>query len=590
MPSLPISGRARSRSRDFLDLISHRMVAAFAAAGAKYRPHRAADVGVLAPGRQRADPVAEVLLALTGYATPRLAERLLAGASPLRHYAGFFSAHPRSSDRLEALASDWLGRPVKVEQFAGAWMAAAARPAHAPAGGRVARRVWPVESSMQRPACAPGTSRRESCCRSGRSTCRTSSGFCPIGRCCASWSRWCAPMSASKSALPSIPCSPATPFRRWPCPAGRAGRGRRGASAGLEHLAADIRDHAPANGRRRRACSKAEIVEGRCMSQSWTSGYVADVAYIEGFYIQQSPARMALACLFGNVAVDLPEPDDQACYLELGCGCRHRRPADRRVEPGMAGHGHRLQPRPYRHRRRARPRRAPRQYPLRRSGPLAARRQAPRPTPFPRRTSSAMHGLWSWVSNEVRAGIVRLLAAKTRPGGMVHVSYNALPAWQGAHRHATTDLRGRHPVGRPQRPAGPGRACAGARDQGSTAANISPRAPGRATSSTPPPTCRREYLSHEYMSAHWAPAFHADVAAAMAEAKLDWVASANPLENFPELMLTAGAARVDGSLQGSDHARVDQGHLPAAAVAPRRLRPWREAHAATTSATRHSPA
>ena len=44
----------------------------------------------------------------------------------------------------------------------------------------------------------------------------------------------------------------------------------------------------------------------------------------------------------------------------------------------------------------------------------------------------SMHGLWSWVSNEVRAGIVRLLAAKTRPGGMVHLSYNALPAWQGA--------------------------------------------------------------------------------------------------------------------------------------------------------------
>ena len=57
------------------------------------------------------------------------------------------------------------------------------------------------------------------------------------------------------------------------------------------------------------------------MSQSWTSGYVADIAYIEGFYIQQSPARMALACLSGNVAVDLPEPDDAACYLELGCGC-----------------------------------------------------------------------------------------------------------------------------------------------------------------------------------------------------------------------------------------------------------------------------
>ncbi len=116
--------RARSYSlTDFLGLISHRMVAAFAAAGAKYRPHRAADTGALATGRQKADPVADVLLSLTGYATPGLAERLVAGAASLRHYAGFFSAHPRSTDRLEALASDWLGRPVQVEQFAGAWLA-----------------------------------------------------------------------------------------------------------------------------------------------------------------------------------------------------------------------------------------------------------------------------------------------------------------------------------------------------------------------------------------------------------------------------------------------------------------------------------
>jgi type VI secretion system protein ImpH len=116
--------RTRSFSlTDFLDLISHRIVAAFAAAGAKYRPHRAADTGALATGRQRTDPVADALLSLTGYATPHLADRLLAGAAALRHYAGFYAAHPRSTDRLEALASDWLGRPVKVEQFAGAWMA-----------------------------------------------------------------------------------------------------------------------------------------------------------------------------------------------------------------------------------------------------------------------------------------------------------------------------------------------------------------------------------------------------------------------------------------------------------------------------------
>ena len=56
------------------------------------------------------------------------------------------------------------------------------------------------------------------------------------------------------------------------------------------------------------------------MTQPWSGGYVADIAYIEGFYIQQSPVRMALACLLGSVAAEMPAPDDQACYLELGCG------------------------------------------------------------------------------------------------------------------------------------------------------------------------------------------------------------------------------------------------------------------------------
>jgi type VI secretion system protein ImpH len=107
---------------NFLDLLQQRMIAAFAAAGTKYRPHRAADAGALARGHQKNDPIADVLLSLTGYGTPGLSDRLLAGAPALRHYAGFFAAHPRSADRLEALASDWLGRPVKVQQFAGAWL------------------------------------------------------------------------------------------------------------------------------------------------------------------------------------------------------------------------------------------------------------------------------------------------------------------------------------------------------------------------------------------------------------------------------------------------------------------------------------
>ena len=39
----------------------------------------------------------------------------------------------------------------------------------------------------------------------------------------------------------------------------------------------------------------------------------------------------------------------------------------------------------------------------------------------------AMHGVWSWINAENRAHIVQCVGAKLKPGGVVYVSYNALP-------------------------------------------------------------------------------------------------------------------------------------------------------------------
>jgi type VI secretion system protein ImpH len=125
-----LAATLRNRSRamhDFVDMLSHRFVLQFARAGIKYRLHRASETARLAPrrpGREAldADPMAGALLALTGYGTPHLVPRMEAGAEALLHYAGLMAMRPRSADRLEALASDWLGRAVEVVQFAGAWL------------------------------------------------------------------------------------------------------------------------------------------------------------------------------------------------------------------------------------------------------------------------------------------------------------------------------------------------------------------------------------------------------------------------------------------------------------------------------------
>lgn len=109
--------RGSGALHDFLDVLSQRMIGFFARAGIKYRLHRSAELALPAP-----DPVSTSLLALSGYGTPNLIERLAAGPDPLRHYAGLFAMWPRSADRLAGLLSDWLERPVCVQQFAGQWL------------------------------------------------------------------------------------------------------------------------------------------------------------------------------------------------------------------------------------------------------------------------------------------------------------------------------------------------------------------------------------------------------------------------------------------------------------------------------------
>jgi Predicted methyltransferase regulatory domain/Methyltransferase domain len=272
------------------------------------------------------------------------------------------------------------------------------------------------------------------------------------------------------------------------------------------------------------------------MTQSWSSGYVTDIAYIEGFYVQQSPARMALACLFGNVAAELPQPDDDATYLELGCGAGIGALITAASNPGWQITA--IDYNPAHIATGAGLARAARLDNIRfMEADLAELATSTQAETIPQADFVTMHGLWSWVSNEVRAGIVRLLAAKTRPGGVVHLSYNALPAWQGAlGMQRLIYETGVRAAGRSDTQAQAGLALA--RDLKAVGSKYLTETSLTRDLLETTVTMSTDYLSHEYMSAHWAPAFHADVVAALAAAKLDWVSSVNPMENFPELMLT----------------------------------------------------
>jgi Predicted methyltransferase regulatory domain/Methyltransferase domain len=273
------------------------------------------------------------------------------------------------------------------------------------------------------------------------------------------------------------------------------------------------------------------------MNQSWSGGYVADVPYVEGFYVQQSPARMVLTCLLRGVVAELPAPTDEACYIELGCGVGigalmtaasnpgwkvvaiDYNPAHIAIGIGLA----------------------------RAAGVdniefLEADVSQLSPSALPTADFVTLHGLWSWVAPEVRAGIVRLLAAKTRPGAIVHISHNALPGWQGAiGMQRLLYQAGMRAPGRSDQRVEAGmelaRELKGLGARYLVESNLVRGVLEREGVET-------QYLTHQYMNAHWRPEFHADVANALSEAKLDWVGSANLLENFPDLTMTPEQRKV----------------------------------------------
>jgi SAM-dependent methyltransferase len=149
----------------------------------------------------------------------------------------------------------------------------------------------------------------------------------------------------------------------------------------------------------------------------------------------------------------------------------------------------------------------------------------------------SLHGVWSWVPAAVQAGIVRLLRDKVRPGGAVHVSYNALPGWgSGVGMGRLLRMVGGQRAARSDRQAEEGLKFI--RELHAADALQLKRSPLVQMLVEKLESLSGSYLAHEYMNESWAPCFMADVAQALAGAKLEWVGVSNLIENFPELTLT----------------------------------------------------
>ncbi|MCF3947609.1 class I SAM-dependent methyltransferase [Acidiphilium sp. AL] len=266
---------------------------------------------------------------------------------------------------------------------------------------------------------------------------------------------------------------------------------------------------------------------------SWGGGYVTDIAYAPGFYAEQSPRQMALTALVAGFAAPIPNRDGAFHFVDIGCGRGFTALILAAANPGWQVTGLDFNPA---HVAAARSLAA-------RAGiancrfveaDLARFAESPTAMALPEIDAASLHGVWTWVAPPVRDGVLRLLDAKLKPGGLCHVSYDVLPAWRGMlglqrlMRESGSRLAFRADR-QAERGFGLVRRLAEAGDD-----VVEPWARRIIEHIADKPAA---YLAHEFMNENWAPCFHIDVAVRFAEAKLSYAGSARLLENFPDLII-----------------------------------------------------
>jgi len=261
----------------------------------------------------------------------------------------------------------------------------------------------------------------------------------------------------------------------------------------------------------------------------WTSGYVADIGYTYGYYLELNPLRVKLAFLSAGLVA--PE-FGTACELGFGQGLSANMHAAASIcswhgtdfNPSQAGFAQEL---------------------ATVSGANAhlydeafdefAKRD------MPEFDYIGVHGIWSWISDENRQVIVDFIRKKLKVGGVLYISYNTLPGWGtfAPMRHLMTEhaeVIGADGVGIVSRIDGALAFTEKLLATNPLFARANPLINEKINKITGQ---NRHYLAHEYFNRDWHPMHFATMAKWMESAKLTYACSAHYLEHLDAANLTA---------------------------------------------------
>jgi SAM-dependent methyltransferase len=260
----------------------------------------------------------------------------------------------------------------------------------------------------------------------------------------------------------------------------------------------------------------------------------ADVRYVAAFQPECGPARLRLSLAMADTWWNPPDPD-RLTVLDIGCGRGVSACLLAAANPGWDVIGLDLQPVHI-----AEARDVALQGGLDNArfieADLAELTEANSPDLLPEIDIVICHGVWTWVPDPVREGIVRMLKSRLKPGGLVLMGYNALPGYADTvHFQRLIEESARSLPGDEAQ-----RGIAAIEAIGALAEHAPLYMPDKrvlerivtSARKTPP------YLVHEWLTSFWRPAYHADVARALVPARLEFGGTARPGGSMPELHLT----------------------------------------------------
>jgi SAM-dependent methyltransferase len=264
----------------------------------------------------------------------------------------------------------------------------------------------------------------------------------------------------------------------------------------------------------------------------WTEGYTSDIGYTYGYFKELNPLAMRLA--FFNAGLQPPQVDADTTACELGFGqglsCAMHACASpvqwwgTDFLPQQAGFARNL----------AQVSKTQEHFYDDDFAAFLERED------LPQFDFIALHGVWTWVSNENRAVIVEFLRRHLKVGGVVYLSYNTQVGW--AQMMPLRKLLTRHV----DRLGAPGAGSAtNIREALAFAKQLFETAPAHARSHPGAANKLQEllaqdphYLAHEYFNRDWAPMDFADLAEQLHSAKLSFASSAHYLDLIDPLNLT----------------------------------------------------